>query len=92
MTSNPMQGASQLLAMHRSKRCRAKSKRSGVGCKSPAVTGWNVCRMHGARGGAPPGAKNGNYRTGLHTQEAKRDGRDLRSCLRYLRGMLRETP
>jgi hypothetical protein len=27
--------------------------------------------MHGARAGAPSGAKNGAFRTGRHTQEAK---------------------
>ena len=33
-------------------RCSAKSKRSGKQCKNYAVKGFNVCRMHGARGGA----------------------------------------
>jgi uncharacterized protein YjcR len=42
--------------MHRALRCRAKSKRSGLQCLSPAVRG--VCRMHGAGGGAPRGNKN----------------------------------
>jgi hypothetical protein len=45
-------------------RCSAKSKRSGLQCKSPRVRGWVVCRMHGARGGAPCGRKNGQYRHG----------------------------
>ena len=35
------------------KRCKAKSKISGEQCKNPAVKGYDVCRMHGARGGAP---------------------------------------
>lgn len=26
-------------------------------CKNPAVKGFNKCRMHGARGGRPPGSK-----------------------------------
>jgi hypothetical protein len=29
-----------------------------------------VCRMHGAKGGAPTGKKNGNYRHGGRTKEA----------------------
>lgn len=33
------------------KQCTAGSKRSGQRCKAPAVSGFNVCRMHGARGG-----------------------------------------
>lgn len=38
-----------------SKQCKAKSKRSGQRCKSPAVTGFEVCRMHGANKGSNPG-------------------------------------
>ena len=44
--------------MHLASRCRAKSKRSGKSCQSPAVRGSNVCRMHGAAGGAPKGNRN----------------------------------
>lgn len=51
-------------------RCRARSKRTGKPCQSPAVTGWNVCRHHGAGGGAPTGERNGNYRHGNFTREA----------------------
>lgn len=50
--------------MHRcnaAPRCRAKSKRTGLPCRSPAVRGYRVCRMHGARGGAPKGKKNGIF-------------------------------
>lgn len=64
---NPMQTA---LRMHLSKRCNAHSKRTGLPCKNPAVRGWNVCRMHGARGGGPTGNRNGNYRHGDRTREA----------------------
>src|SRR3954447_20095797 len=51
--------------MHRcnaAPRCRAKSKRTGLPCQSPAVRGHRVCRMHGARGGAPEGKRKGNFR------------------------------
>jgi len=56
--------------MHSAPRCTAHSKRTGLPCKSPAVKGWKVCRMHGARGGAGPGASNPAYRHGGRTQEA----------------------
>jgi hypothetical protein len=56
---------------HSSRRCSARCKHSKRPCKGPAVRGKNVCRMHGARGGAPKGGRNGNYRNGRHTQEAK---------------------
>jgi hypothetical protein len=32
-------------------RCTACAKHSKQQCKNPAVTGFIVCRMHGARGG-----------------------------------------
>jgi hypothetical protein len=64
MTINPMQSA------HGAPRCKAKSKRTGKRCRAPAVKGYRVCRMHGARGGAPAGKKNGNYRHGTRTKEA----------------------
>jgi len=33
------------------------------------LNGWTVCRFHGARGGAPEGKRNGNYRHGGRTKE-----------------------
>ena len=41
--------------MHQALRCHATSKRSGKPCRSPAVRGHSVCRMHGAGGGCPNG-------------------------------------
>ena len=63
MTDNPMQSA------HDAPRCKAKSKRTGKCCRAPA-SGCRVCRMHGARSGAPTGKGNGNYRHGTRTKEA----------------------
>ena len=56
--------------MHCAPRCTAKSKRTGLACKSPAVRGWSVCRMHGAGGGAKPGKAHPNYRHGERSQES----------------------
>ena len=53
-------------------RCQARSKRSGLPCKAPAVWGYRVCRMHGAREGAPTRMRNGNYRHGQATNDARR--------------------
>jgi len=33
--------------------CKAKSKRSGVRCRAPAVKGKSVCRMHGGKSTGP---------------------------------------
>ncbi len=52
-------------------RWTAKSKRTGQRCKAPAMRGWNVCRFHGARGGAPKGKANGAWKHGRYSQEAK---------------------
>ena len=70
-----------------SPRCSATSKRTRQACQAPAVTGWTVCRFHGARGGAPTGKRNGMYRHGDHTKDAvalrhqisdlQRESRDL---------------
>jgi hypothetical protein len=57
--------------MHRAPRCTAHSKCTGLPCCNPAVRGWSVCRMHGARGGAGPGRLNPAYRHGGRTQEAQ---------------------
>src|SRR5260221_5880196 len=64
MSNDPMQSA------HAAPRCGAKSKRMGKPCRAPAVRGCRVCRMHDARGGAPTGKQNGNYRHGTRTKEA----------------------
>ena len=57
-------------AFENAPRCTARSKRTGCGCRAPAVNGFKVCRFHGARGGAPKGVGHGNYRNGLHTGES----------------------
>lgn len=67
MTANPMHPAQRLQA---APRCRALAKTTGQRCKAPAVHGWAVCRVHGARGGAPMGKANGAWRHGGRTLEA----------------------
>jgi len=42
-------------------------KKSSRGEECP-YHGWTVCRFHGARGGAPEGKRNGNYRHGARTK------------------------
>lgn len=56
--------------------CTARSKRSGERCKAPAVTGYPVCRMHGAGspgkgrpGGRPP--IHGGYSKAVREGEVK---------------------
>jgi hypothetical protein len=72
------------LAMHLSPRCSARSRRTGEPCKAPAVTGWTVCRFHGARGGGPKGKANGSYRHGRFTCEAIAQRRELSALVRMM--------
>jgi hypothetical protein len=78
MSINPMQSA------HAAPRCSARSKRTGQQCRAPAVRGFRVCRMHGARGGAPTGKQNGNYRHGGRTKEAIASMREVRELIRLV--------
>jgi hypothetical protein len=73
-----------------SSRCTAHSKRTGLPCGSPAVTGWSVCRMHGAGGGAPPGRRNGNYRHGGRTIETMALRAEIRDLVRESRELLEQ--
>jgi hypothetical protein len=41
--------------------------------------------MHGARGGAPRGTLNGNYKHGGSTKEVIKAGREVNALLRYIR-------
>jgi hypothetical protein len=72
--------------MHASPRCTAHSRRTGLPCGAPAVTGWSVCRMHGAGGGAPTGKRNGHY--GGRTQEAMALKAEMRELLRGSKELL----
>ncbi len=75
-------------AFQKAPRCSATSKRTGKRCRAPAVRGWAVCRFHGARGGAPKGAQNGNYKHGLYMNEAIEERRALSALLRVSRKSL----
>jgi hypothetical protein len=79
MSDNPMHRCNE------APRCRAKSKRTGLSCKAPAVSGYRVCRMHGARGGAPEGKGNGNFRHGGRTKEGTNSTRYINELARLLK-------
>ncbi len=78
------------LPMYLSPRCSARSKHTGELCKAPAVVGWTVCRCHGAGGGAPKGARNGNYRHGRFTCEALVQKREMSAWIRTMAQFAKE--
>jgi hypothetical protein len=73
------------LPMHLSPRCSATSKRTKLPCQAPAVTGWTVCRFHGAGGGGPRGERNGAYRHGFRTAEAQAAASAMSELLQQVR-------
>ena len=73
-----------LLHMHQALRCRARSKRSGKPCRSPAVKGHSVCRMHGAGGGGPEGNRNA-LKHGTFTAETLAMKREISALARMAR-------
>lgn len=74
--------------MHQALRCHAKSKRSGKPCRSPAVKGYSVCRMHGAGGGAPKGNRNG-LKHGLYSADAIEARRFVAESTRQARELVK---
>jgi hypothetical protein len=80
--ANPMH---RLAAARAAPRCTAMSKRSRRPCQAPAVRGWTVCRMHGARGGGKKGERNGAYVHGERTQNADAHGAAVRQMIKSAR-------
>jgi uncharacterized protein YjcR len=73
-----------LLHMRQASRCRARSKRSGLQCRAPAVRGHSVCRMQGAAGGAPKGNRNA-LKHGGFTAETRALKREIQALARMAR-------
>ena len=69
-------------------RCHART-RSGKSCRSAAVKGKRVCRMHGgARGsGGPMGEANGSYEHGGWTHESVALRLEASRLLKAIRGV-----
>ena len=79
--------AAQLLAQA-APRCRARCRRSKLPCRGPAMRDKPVCRLHGGKGGGARGERNGAYRTGRYTAEAKAEGRKMRALIGKLRRLI----
>jgi uncharacterized protein YjcR len=74
--------------MHQALRCHARSKRSGLQCRAPAVRGSSrSCRMHGALGGAPKGNRNA-LKHGGFTAETLALKREIQALARLVHGTM----
>ena len=76
---NPMSAANS------APRCTAKSKRTGAQCNGPAVTGWHVCRFHGAGGGHAAGEAHPSWKHGMRAQAWLSERRMLNELVREFR-------
>jgi hypothetical protein len=96
MTHDPMRQADiarRLANLAKARRCGAKT-RAGHPCKQAAVTGRPRCRMHGgAKGsGGPQGERNGNFKHGLYTREAKTLREAMRTKVRQIKALVGQLP
>lgn len=76
---NPMNKA------HAAPRCTATAKGTGKRCRCPAVTGWRVCRVHGAGGGHPSGRDHPSWRHGMRAREWIEARREINELIRETR-------
>jgi hypothetical protein len=53
------------------------------------MDGKTVCRMHGGKGGAPRGERNGQYRHGRCTIDAMKMKRKARGAARQVRELIK---
>jgi hypothetical protein len=81
---NPMSAANA------APRCTATSKRTGGPCNGPAVTGWRVCRFHGAGGGHPPGPAHPSWKHGMRAREWVEERRLMNELMRDYRELERQ--
>jgi len=72
-------------AVNAAPRCRATSKRTGERCKGPAVTGWRVCRFHGAGGGHLADKNHLSWRHGMRAKEWIETRREINALVREVR-------
>jgi hypothetical protein len=96
MTHDPMRQADiarRLSNLAIAPRCGART-RAGHPCKQAAVKGRARCRMHGgAKGsGGPRGYRNGNFRHGLYTHQAKTLRREMRTKVREIKALIGQGP
>ena len=68
-------------------RCHARAKSTGERCEAPAVRGWRVCRVHGARGGHPAGKAHPSWKHGMRARGWTEERKWLNDLMREVRVM-----
>ena len=88
---NPTERATrEPMPLRQARQCGART-RAGNLCRSKAANGKGRCRLHGgAKGsGAPKGQRNGMYRHGRFTAQARAERRLVRELIREARATVR---
>jgi hypothetical protein len=70
-------------------RCGAET-RGGTPCQRIGSRRNGRCKLHGGRAGAPSGERNGAWRHGGETKEAKAERQRIRATLRQADKILRD--
>lgn len=68
-------------------RCTATAKSTGKRCRAPAVQGWSVCRMHGARGGHAAGPSHPSWKNGERSRETEEMRKTINELIRADRAL-----
>ena len=89
---NPNLQEFRLRNLRAAARCTAKAKAHGRnGASGQLRIGYRVCRVHGARGGAPRGSRHGNYTARRQrTRETIEARRSVAELLRMARDLCEE--
>lgn len=77
----------QPLAIHLSPRCLARTKRTGLPCRAPAMINGR-CRLHGGKSTGPPVGNKNALKHGLYTAEVIAERRYIRRLIRESRNLL----
>jgi len=78
----------QPLAIHLSPRCLARTKRTGLPCRAPAMINGR-CRLHGGKSSGPPIGNKNALKHGFYTTESMEARRVIRALLRESKRLIR---
>lgn len=77
----------QPLAIHLSPRCGAKTKRTGLSCRAPAMKNGR-CRLHGGKSPGPPFGNKNAFKHGYYTADAIAERQDIKLLIHASRDLI----